>query len=249
MTKATSAIPFSVWRKIAMATWRPTGGGRRPLEGRARRRPMREAQSLGVTLVTHSGRRGEAPEPPEVRQQSIPRHRLRPVVSTEVGVRPSIDESTLPHRKSAASDSMKSTQSASCPASPNPPIGTGKERMRFASFGVDSPSSRRGVIIAPGARAFRRMPAPAHSVLTASRRTQRLTATLDAAYTNTEAFLRKNLTERTAFSASCARNARTVRAGTMGVVVVELLEKTTTFARSAAASAGRHASSSSTTPK
>ncbi len=33
MTKATSAIPFSVWRKIAMATWRPTGGGRRPLEG------------------------------------------------------------------------------------------------------------------------------------------------------------------------------------------------------------------------
>ena len=23
MTEATSAIPFSVWRKIAMATWRP----------------------------------------------------------------------------------------------------------------------------------------------------------------------------------------------------------------------------------
>ena len=26
MTKATSSIPFSVWRKIAMATWRPRKG-------------------------------------------------------------------------------------------------------------------------------------------------------------------------------------------------------------------------------
>ena len=104
-------------------------------------------------------------------------------------------------------------------------------------------------MIAPGARAFRRIPAPAHSLFTASSRTQRLTAILDAAYSITEAFLPNNLTERTAFSASCARNARTVRAGTAGVVVVELLEKTTTFARSAAASAGRHASRRSTTPR
>ena len=39
------------------------------------------------------------------------------------------------------------------------------------------------------------------------------------------------------------------RRGTSGTVVVELLENTTTFARSAAASAGRQASSRSTTPK
>ena len=40
-----------------------------------------------------------------------------------------------------------------------------------------------------------------------------------------------------------------LRFGTSGTVVVELLAKATTFALSAAASAGRHAASSSTTPK
>src|SRR5271157_6203972 len=64
---------------------------------------------------------------------------------------PPSTNTTLPQRKSAASDSMKSTQSASCPASPKPPIGTGKERTTFARFGVDSCSSRSGVMIAPGA--------------------------------------------------------------------------------------------------
>ena len=39
---------------------------------------------------------GEAPEPPEVRQQSIRRHRPRPVVGTEVGIRTAVDEKNAP---------------------------------------------------------------------------------------------------------------------------------------------------------
>ena len=39
---------------------------------------------------------GAAPEPLEIRQQSIRWHRLRPVVGTEVSVRPSVDEKDTP---------------------------------------------------------------------------------------------------------------------------------------------------------
>src|SRR5271165_2767812 len=128
-------------------------------------------------------------------------------------------------------------------------MGIGNDRTAFASCGFDSCSSRRGVKIAPGARAFRRIPEPAHWGVTALSRTQWLTAILDAAYISAGAILPKKRTERTAFWGSCASNARTVRRGTAGVVVVELLENTTTFALGVAARAGRHASSRSTTPK
>jgi hypothetical protein len=104
-------------------------------------------------------------------------------------------------------------------------------------------------MIAPGASAFRRMPAPAHCVVTACRRTQRATAILDAAYAMAGAARRNGFTARTALSGSPASTARTARRGTSGTVVVELLDTTTTLAFSVAASAARHAISKSMTPK
>ena len=76
---------------------------------------------------------------------------------------------------------MNTVQSASCPGSPNPPTGTGKRRMLRASAGVASWRSSMGVMVAPGARALSRIPAPAHSAVTAWCRTHRLTAIFDAA--------------------------------------------------------------------
>src|SRR5690349_24700735 len=102
-------------------------------------------------------------------------------------------------------------------------------------------------MMAPGASALSRIPAPAQFGDTAVRRTQWLTAILDAAYMTADAPGPSSRTERTALAVSRANSARMVRPGTAGVVVVELLASTTTLARSAAASAGRHASSSSTT--
>ena len=76
---------------------------------------------------------------------------------------------------------MNTTQSASAPASPKPPIGTGNHSILFASSGVASCRSSMGVMIAPGARALSRIPAPAHCGVTAVRRTQRLIAIFEAA--------------------------------------------------------------------
>ena len=88
---------------------------------------------------------------------------------------------TLPHRKSAASDSMNTTQSPRCDGSPKPPAGTGNDLICRASDGVASCLSTSGVRTAPGAIAFSRMPSPIHGGLTAAVRTQWLRAILDAA--------------------------------------------------------------------
>src|SRR5690348_9221884 len=144
---------------------------------------------------------------------------------------------------------MKHIQSAMCPASPKPPRGTGNDRTALACLGFDSCSCRSGVMIAPGDNAFRRTPDPAHPGSTACRRTQRLTAILDAPYIIVGAAGPNSRTARTALSASWASSALTARRGTAGIVVVELLATTTTFAPSAVASAARQAASNSTTPK
>jgi hypothetical protein len=104
-------------------------------------------------------------------------------------------------------------------------------------------------MIAPGANALSLMPHPAHSDVTAWRRTQRLTAIFEAAYAMAGAAPRNGLTARTARSASPANTARTARRGTTGMVVVELLDTATTLALPVTASADRHATKDSTTPK
>jgi len=157
---------------------------------------------------------------------------------------------TLPHRKSAASDSMNRTQSARCDGSPKSPAGIGNDRMSLASDGMDSCCSSSGVLTAPGAIALRRMPSPIQAGLVAAVRTQWLTATLEAAYANGGViFGPKSRSARTAPGPSPASSDRIARRGTRGVVVVELLANTTTLAASAFARAGRQARSSSTTPK
>ena len=144
---------------------------------------------------------------------------------------------------------MKVIHSASWSAAPNPPTGIGNLRTALPSKGSASCASSNGVMTAPGASAFNRMPAPAQSRVTECRRTHRLTAILDAAYISAEPRSPSRRRLRTALSGSWASSALIVRRGTSGTVLAELLAITTTFARSAAASAGRHAVSGSTTPR
>lgn len=116
----------------------------------------------------------EAQELSQVRRDPPQGDRAGPGIGAEVCVGAAVDVDNTAQRKSAAGDSMNSVQSARCPASPNPPIGTGKDRIAFA--GVASCFSSCGVMMVPGARALSRMSAPAHSRRTVLRRTHRLTA-------------------------------------------------------------------------
>lgn len=178
-------------------------------------------------------------EAAQITEQPVRRHRLRPVVGPEICVGPAIHEYDAAAKEVSRIRQHETHPSAICPASPKPPSGTGNDRTALACLGVDSCSCSNGVMTAPGARAFKRMPDAAHSGRTAFRRTQRPTAIFDAAYTRVGAAGPKICTDRNARSASCASNALTVRPGTAGTVVEELLATTTTLARSVAARVAR----------
>jgi|GEM_PF-7019094 len=78
--------------------------------------------------------------------------------------------------KSAAGESMKTTQSAIACGVPKSPDGIGNDSIALAVSGSSSCACRSGVRMAPGAIALSRIPAPIHSGDVAARRSHLLSA-------------------------------------------------------------------------
>ena len=85
-----------------------------------------------------------------------------------------------PTMKRAFSESRKQISSAISSGLPFRPIGIGNLSMCCPRIGSFMPSSTIAVIVLPGATAFRLMPRPIHSSLTARPRSQRARAILVA---------------------------------------------------------------------
>src|SRR4051794_15491062 len=114
------------------------------------------------------------------------------------------------------------------------PAGTGYESSNGPRVASARPSATMAVSVSPGATALRRMPAPIHGSVTAWRRTQRATATLDAGYGPTSGS--RVSASRRAAGSSPARQCATSSVDPPGTVVAELELTATAAAAGAAAS-------------
>src|SRR5262245_36312087 len=101
-------------------------------------------------------------------------------------------------------------------------------------------------MVAPGATAFRRMPAPAQAATGALRRTQRASASLDPAYAGVPPASVASL--HASFS-SPARQAATSGPSTPGLMAAEFDDTATAAGCLPAASKRRSPSSTDTAPK